>query len=68
MHEKGFFICFQQFIKNSDKIIKIWHLCFFSRFGVPDEIGGIVSFLSSSDASYITGENFVVAGGINARL
>lgn len=38
------------------------------RFGRPDEIGGIVSFLASEDASYITGENFVVAGGINARL
>jgi len=39
-----------------------------NRFGRPDEIGGIVSFLCSDDASYITGENFVVAGGINARL
>ncbi len=31
-------------------------------------MGGVVSFLVSEDASYITGENFLVAGGINARL
>jgi len=38
------------------------------RFGVPDDIGGIVSFLSSDEAAYITGESIVVAGGTNARL
>ncbi|KAF5925737.1 hypothetical protein HPG69_002187 [Diceros bicornis minor] len=31
-------------------------------FGEPEECVGIVSFLCSSDASYITGENIVVAG------
>ncbi|CAG7821481.1 unnamed protein product [Allacma fusca] len=38
------------------------------RVGNPDEIGGIVSFLCSDDASYITGENIVVAGGMPSRL
>ena len=38
------------------------------RVGNPEEIGGIVSFLSSDDASYITGENIVVAGGAPSRL
>ncbi|XP_072168957.1 dehydrogenase/reductase SDR family member 4-like [Diadema setosum] len=38
------------------------------RAGVPDEIGGIVSFLSSDDASYITGETILVAGGMPSRL
>ncbi|XP_055989194.1 dehydrogenase/reductase SDR family member 2, mitochondrial-like [Sorex fumeus] len=32
------------------------------RFGEPEECAGIVSFLCSSDASFITGENIVVAG------
>ncbi|XP_004421980.1 PREDICTED: dehydrogenase/reductase SDR family member 2, mitochondrial-like [Ceratotherium simum simum] len=32
------------------------------RFGEPEECAGIVSFLCSSDASCITGENIVVAG------
>ncbi|XP_060040433.1 dehydrogenase/reductase SDR family member 2, mitochondrial-like, partial [Erinaceus europaeus] len=32
------------------------------RFGQPEECAGIVSFLCSPDASYITGENIAVAG------
>ena len=34
----------------------------------PKDISGIVSFLCSKDASYITGENIVVGGGIPSRL
>ncbi|XP_054988596.1 dehydrogenase/reductase SDR family member 2, mitochondrial-like [Sorex araneus] len=32
------------------------------RYGEPEDCAGLVSFLCSSDASYITGENIVVAG------
>lgn len=32
------------------------------RLGKPDDCAGIVSFLCSPDAGYITGENIVVAG------
>ncbi|CAL1300763.1 unnamed protein product [Larinioides sclopetarius] len=38
------------------------------RVGNPDECAGIVSFLCSDDASYVTGESFVVAGGLYSRL
>ncbi|XP_078501028.1 dehydrogenase/reductase SDR family member 4-like [Lissotriton helveticus] len=38
------------------------------RIGEPTEFGGIVSFLCSSDASFITGETIVAAGGGNSRL
>jgi dehydrogenase/reductase SDR family protein 4 len=38
------------------------------RFGRPDDVSGLVSFLCSEDASYITGENMVVAGGLQSRL
>lgn len=38
------------------------------RLGETHELGGIVSFLCSSEASYITGENFVVAGGYHCNL
>lgn len=38
------------------------------RIGKPDECAGIVSFLCSDDASYITGETFPVAGGYFSRL
>jgi glucose 1-dehydrogenase len=34
------------------------------RIGTPDDIAGIVSFLAGPDASYITGENVTVDGGL----
>lgn len=38
------------------------------RFGEPSECSSAAAFLVSDDASYITGETIVVAGGTNARL
>lgn len=38
------------------------------RIAQPDEVGGVVAFLASDDASYITGETIVVAGGIMSKL
>lgn len=38
------------------------------RLGESKELGGIVSFLCGPDASYITGENIVVAGGYHCGL
>ena len=38
------------------------------RFGEAHELGGVISFLASPDASYITGENIVVAGGYHCGL
>ena len=46
------------------------HLSFFflPRIGEPEEIGGVIAFLCSKDASYITGETITVTGGMNCRL
>ncbi|KAJ1087513.1 hypothetical protein NDU88_000680 [Pleurodeles waltl] len=40
----------------------------FQRLAEPEEHAGIVSFLFSSDASYLTGETIVVGGGFRSRL
>jgi glucose 1-dehydrogenase len=34
------------------------------RLGTPDDVAGLVAFLSSDDASYITGSTFVIDGGL----
>ena len=43
-------------------------LAFIFRLCKPSEIGAVVAFLASDDASYMTGETIVVAGGQNSRL
>lgn len=39
-----------------------------SRIGLTRELSGVVAFLASDDASYITGETICVAGGMFSRL
>jgi glucose 1-dehydrogenase len=34
------------------------------RMGNPNDVAGLVAFLASDDASYITGATFVVDGGL----
>lgn len=44
------------------------YLKFYYRYGTPKDCSGTVSFLVSDDASYITGETIVMAGGMTSRL
>jgi NAD(P)-dependent dehydrogenase (short-subunit alcohol dehydrogenase family) len=37
------------------------------RWGEPHEIGKVVAFLASDDASFITGQPIIVDGGFMAR-
>ena len=41
---------------------------FLGRLGTPQDMAAAVAFLASADASYITGETLVVAGGMQSRL
>ena len=41
---------------------------FLGRLGTPEDMAAAVAFLCSPDASYITGETIVVAGGMHSRL
>ncbi|MDN5568029.1 MAG: SDR family oxidoreductase [Paracoccus sp. (in: a-proteobacteria)] len=38
------------------------------RVGEPDDIAGLVSWLASDQAGFITGQSFVVDGGMSARM
>eukprot|EP01006_Ploeotia_vitrea_P020605 TRINITY_DN52904_c0_g1_i1.p1 TRINITY_DN52904_c0_g1~~TRINITY_DN52904_c0_g1_i1.p1 ORF type:complete len:263 (-),score=106.38 TRINITY_DN52904_c0_g1_i1:216-965(-) len=38
------------------------------QFGTPEQCAGVVAFLASDDAAYVTGETILASGGIPARL
>lgn len=37
------------------------------RFGKPDDVAPVIAFLASSAASYVTGAQYTVGGGMEAR-
>ncbi|XP_074554974.1 dehydrogenase/reductase SDR family member 4 [Halichoeres trimaculatus] len=54
--------------KNDDIMDGFKQLMSIKRVGEPEEIGGVVAFLCTDEASYITGETITATGGINCRL
>ena len=48
-------------LKQKDELVKMIP---FGRFGKPEEVAGVIRFLCSNDASYITGQVIGINGGI----
>lgn len=59
---------FQSFLGEGDKGKQVYEALRraipFRRFGQPDDVAGIVTFLASDEASYITGQVISVSGGL----
>ncbi|CAI0410864.1 unnamed protein product [Linum tenue] len=60
---------FASFITENDEMRKeLEAQTLLNRLGTTEDMGAAVAFLASDDASYITGETLVVAGGMPSRL
>jgi dehydrogenase/reductase SDR family protein 4 len=53
-------------VKESD--LPSFSGCPMGRVGTPDECASTAAFLVSNDASYVTGETVVIAGGMPSHL
>ncbi len=51
-------------LEDKPKLDALLHNIPLGRLGTPDDVAGVVAFLASNDASYITGSTFVVDGGL----
>ncbi|XP_069044842.1 dehydrogenase/reductase SDR family member 4 [Lepisosteus oculatus] len=54
--------------KNRDCAEEFMKQLSIKRIGEPDDVAGIIAFLCSDEAQYITGETVTVTGGMNSRL
>jgi len=59
---------FSRALWENEDLLKENNECFLKRVGHPDEIAGTAVYLCSDDATYVTGETLIVAGGTNSRL
>ncbi|MBC8442072.1 MAG: SDR family oxidoreductase [Deltaproteobacteria bacterium] len=56
------------YAREKGKEKKLGSRCELRRYGRPEEIAGVILFLSSDDASYMTGQALAVDGGNTASL
>ncbi|HOF69538.1 MAG TPA: SDR family oxidoreductase, partial [Ruminococcus sp.] len=50
---------------SDDQKKAILNMIAMKRYGQVDEIAGVVSFLASPDASYVTGQVIEISGGLS---
>ncbi|MBQ8378276.1 MAG: SDR family oxidoreductase, partial [Oscillospiraceae bacterium] len=50
---------------NEDQKKAILNMIVMKRYGQVEEIAGVVSFLASKDASYVTGQVIEISGGLS---
>ena len=50
---------------TDDQRAKMLQLVAMGRYGQPEEIASVVSFLCSEDASYVTGQVIEISGGLS---
>jgi len=56
------------YAREQGKEHKLGNRCELKRYGRPEEIAGVICFLASDDASYMTGQALAVDGGNTASL
>jgi dehydrogenase/reductase SDR family protein 4 len=59
---------FSKALWENEDLLKENTDCFMKRVGHPDEVAASALYFCSDDATYVTGETMIVAGGTNARL